>query len=113
MQRKGLALQIVPKYPELSVDKVWSFVKKNKELISYFPDYSENQLPERDFMLAVIGTLKPAILKTLVCQSRAMRSVKNKPNDDEFIEMRAEVKMEIMNVVPQKVKYIHLYHWKF
>ena len=47
----------VPKYVELSVEKLWVFIQEWDDLLEYFPDIDSNKLPERDFMLGVLSTL--------------------------------------------------------
>ena len=39
---------VVPKYKELSVKKIWKFVKDEEDVMVYFSDYKETELPPRD-----------------------------------------------------------------
>ena len=48
----------VPKYAELSAEKLWAFIQEWDGLLEYFPDIDSNKLPERDFMLGVLSTLR-------------------------------------------------------
>ena len=75
-------------------------------MLDYFPDYPAGQKPEREFMFAIIGTIKPEILKTFVQKSRLMRSEATAVNDKECIEIKSSIMIEIMDVVSQKASFI-------
>jgi hypothetical protein len=49
----------MPRYKELGVRPVWSFVKELPDLMEYFPDVGENGVPERSFLWGILGTLRP------------------------------------------------------
>ena len=102
-------LQIVPKYPELSVSTVWKYIKENDELMAYFPDYPDAQLPERDYMFAVISTVYPKASRKLIEQTRINRASECKEMDDDLIEINRELKDEIMRIISQKRKQNLLY----
>ena len=105
MKRSDLALQVVPKYPELSVNKVWKQVKQDPALMEFFPDYQPNQLLERDYLFAIISTKLPRALRELIKESRASRSAaQNEDDDEEIIEIHPEIKVEIMKILTQKRK---------
>ena len=55
-----------PKYKEISVAQIWKFIKEVDELYVYFPDYSESELPEREFLWTIISTLKPDETKAII-----------------------------------------------
>ena len=46
---------IVPKYQELSVDKLLFFVKSVEDLACYFTDYIEKQLSNKKFIFAKLA----------------------------------------------------------
>ena len=48
----------VPKYKELKVQALWNLVKDADEVLSYFPDYTDKQIPEWDFYLKYYQKLK-------------------------------------------------------
>ena len=56
----------MPFYPELSVEKVWPIIKKDSELIKYFPKYSLKHFPNRDYLYTVLSSIRPVEIKTLV-----------------------------------------------
>ena len=45
---------------------MWEYIKEIKEIHQYFPDYTQKQLPERDYLFAVVSTLQSHVLDSLV-----------------------------------------------
>ena len=68
----------VPKYEELSVEKLWAFVQEWPELVEYFPDLDQGKLPERFFIMGALWTLRGEEMKELIKNERENRSVVNK-----------------------------------
>jgi hypothetical protein len=93
---------IAPKYKELSVYKLWPFIKEVDELMLYFPDYEEDEFPERDFLYTVISTLQPDVTKKLIQEAREKRSVHKTEDEEELVELDSEIKKEIFGVMAQK-----------
>ena len=56
----------MPFYPELSVEKVWPIIKKDSELIKYFPKYSLKYSPNRDYLYTVLSSIRPVETKALL-----------------------------------------------
>ena len=50
---KSVTEIIVPKYSELSIERIWPLVQATEDLNLYFPDYSSHQYPYRKFMYAI------------------------------------------------------------
>ena len=48
----------VPRYKELGVKPIWSFVKEIPELLKYFPDLEDDELPDRSFLWGILLTKK-------------------------------------------------------
>ena len=67
----------IPRYKELAVKKVWSYVKDLPELLVYFPDIEEYELPDRLFMWGVVKTLRREALQTILVLARKARSFGN------------------------------------
>ena len=104
LKRHIVVLQVVSKYPELSVSTIWKYIRESKELMEYFPDYPEIQLPERDYMFAVVSTVFPKALRKLIEETRMNRTSKNKEMDNDLIEINKEIKEEIMKIISIKRK---------
>lgn len=92
-------MMIVPRYKELSVGHIWSFIREVDELSEYFPDLEEEQLPDRDFLVAIISTLSPDETKTLVAEARAQRSVQKDQDESNLVKIVPDIKEEIMSAM--------------
>ena len=79
-------------------------VKEWPDLLDYFPDYEANQLPERDFIIRVLSTQRTSEMKELIKEARSHRSLANRKEEDEMIEMAYAAKNEIFDILPQKSK---------
>ena len=102
IRRHQTIMQVVPEYKELSVSQVWKHVKEVPELYKYFPDYTAGQLPNREFMYAVISTTYPKALRSLIEDSRKKRIETHEDDKDELIDIDGEFKNEIMGILTQK-----------
>ena len=83
---------------------LWDLVKEIDDLLEYFPDMKENELPERDYLWWVISTLKYDETKKLVDDARKSRSYEGHTNNDDFIEVDNEIFKEINTIYWQKGK---------
>ena len=92
-----------PKYKELSVGNVWAVVKGIDDIAEYFPDFGENELPDRHFMWDVLNTIKPRTTKKLIDTAIQNRGVDNEEDKDDLIEIAPEYLNELMSVAVQKV----------
>ena len=46
----------IPKYKELGVRPMWGFIKDVPDLVEFFPNLKQNELPDRAFMWGILGT---------------------------------------------------------
>ena len=53
-KQKDISTLEVPRYEELSVPKIWKLVKETEDIYQYFPDYSSKQVPDREYMFAIL-----------------------------------------------------------
>jgi hypothetical protein len=104
-KRHEAVIQVVPKYKELSVQKVWTYVAQNDELIEYFPDLADGQFPERDYLFAIVSTLYPKSLRKLIEEARIHRAKAGDEDDEELIWILPEIKKSIMDIISQKGKF--------
>ena len=96
----------IPNYPELGVKHVWPLVKENNDLLDYFPDYTQSQQPEKEFMYAVLSTLKPDEIRTLVASSVINRAPIEQDDKADLIEVTYELKDSITGLYSMKSKWI-------
>ena len=92
----------VPKYEELSVEKLWAFVQEWPELMEYFPDLEPGKLPERFFIMGILSTLRTGEMKKLIKDARENRSISSRADEDQLVWMTTKVKDEIFDILPQK-----------
>ena len=98
----------IPKYKELKVQAIWDLVKDVDEVFSYFPDYTDNQIPERDFLFKILSTIRTDVIRSMIKHSRDARSVKNHEDEDEFIILKDDLMEEIKEVTIQQSKLLCL-----
>ena len=89
-------------YKELGVSKIWNYILQIKDLIDYFPDYQNNELPEREFMWTVLATLRSEATSSLIEDARKSRSIKNDSDKSNMIAMASEFLAALMNINKQK-----------
>ena len=58
------------RYKELTVEKILVHIKDLPEYNIYFPDYSEDKLPDRDFLIVIISTIDPEVTKSIINEAR-------------------------------------------
>ena len=95
---------IISWYNELKVINIWPLVKEVEKLMSNFLDYEQKQLPDRKFMLSIIGTLIPDELKAMVEGERKSIALKEEKPDDDFMYIENLLDKEISSVMAQKSK---------
>ena len=95
---------MVPRFKELSVQSIWTLVKKSEELIKYFPDYADNQLPDRGYMFAILATLKSEVIRSIIKNARKNRAVQNENNEEELVYITKSMYEEINGVLTQNCK---------
>ena len=93
-----------PRYKELKVGNLWSFVKEIPDLLAYFPDYQDKELPEREFLFTIISTLHPDATKHLIQEARLKRAQPDPATENELIHIHPRIRDEILGVVTQKGK---------
>ena len=81
----------IPRYKELSTKRVWSFVKEIPELLKYFPELSDDELPDRSYMWTVLSTLKMEEWKKLVEEARKARGQNLEESKESLIEVHPEI----------------------
>ena len=96
----------IPNYPELGVKHVWPLVKENNNLLDYFPDYTQSQQPEKEFMYAVLSTLKPDEVRALVASSVMHRAPISQDDKADLIEVTHELKDSISELYSMKSKWM-------
>ena len=90
------------RYNELTVEKIWAHIKDLPEYNIYFPDYSEDKLPDRDFLITIISTLDPEAKKSIIKEAREKRSTTKNKDEGDLVVITMELKQLIKQINPQK-----------
>ena len=104
MKKSKVISLAVPRYKELTVKKIWEMVKDVSEINCYFPDYIDEELPERDYLIAIISTINTEATKVIVSEAREQRWILTSDNLDNLVKITTEFKDEIRQINPQKSK---------
>ena len=95
----------IPDYPELAAKNIWPLVKENSDLLLYFPDLKETQLPEKEFLYGVLCTLMPEAIRELIADGVKNRSPSSQEDKSDLIEVTKDLKDAILNLYSMKSKY--------
>ena len=79
-------------------------VKEYSDLLGYFSDMKEGQTQERDFLFNVLSTLRTKEMRDLVQSARKNRSIPNKSDKEDLIEVHPDIKTKILGMLPMKSK---------
>ena len=77
-------------------------LKNIDEINIYFPHFTSAELPDRDYLIAIISTINPEATKKIVEEARMKRSTCSTNNLDNLVEITPEFKEELRNINPQK-----------
>ena len=97
---------IVPRYNELSFERIWPLAQATEDLNSYFPDYSSHQFPDRKFMYAILGSFRNRLLENIIKEARTQRSISESQEANDFVHIKSTIFKEIKSVLNQKSKNI-------
>ena len=79
----------VPKYDELSVKNVWPMIKKDWNLMHYFPNkMPKDRLPDRDYTFNILNSIRPDYVKKIIDHAHKLRhATTNVDKQAEFIQV--------------------------
>ena len=98
----------IPRYQELRASAIWELVKEVLDLVEYFPELSEGELPDRSFLWGVLGTLRNEAWQELFQNSRKSRSSGVEEVNNEMIETHPTMidkLMKIPNISKDSLKF--------
>ena len=88
----------------MSVKKIWPQFEENKELLKFFPDFNENELPERYNFYVILTTLYEDEVKQLIANARKARAQVKPESREELVEFDPSILKEIERVIEMKSK---------
>ena len=83
---------------------IWNYIKELEDLAIYFPDYSKDQLPEREYMWSIVATLREDATQYLLKTARDNRSVNIQEDKNDLVEVSKTFMKELNQVSKQKCK---------
>ena len=84
--------------------KFWDKIKNIEELVVYFPDLKEHELPERELMLTVVSSIKPKAVRNLILEAQRSREKDCEEKDEDFVEIDPLIFEKIKDSVSIKNK---------
>ena len=54
------------------------------DVLRYFPDLKDNEIPDRQYMWKILNTLKPFATKELISNAQKNQSIENEDNIDDL-----------------------------
>ncbi len=76
IHKKDLSVvdKAIPRFAELSVKYFWPMIKKDRvDLMRFFPDYSEKQLPDKTYLFNILNTEDSGSFESVLAQSKLFR----------------------------------------
>ena len=92
----------------MATKNIWPLIKDNPDLLSYFPDLKDSQIPEKEFLFGIFCTLKPDAVREIIATGMKNRSPNEQEDKDNLIEITEELMDSIMNLYSMK----SMYPWK-
>ena len=86
---------------------MWNLIKVNDEIMEYFPEYEDNQLPERTFMFTILCTLKGDTMKNTIKTARTNRSANLIEDEMNLISINSILKDELFSLPILKSIHLH------
>ena len=96
---------IVPHYKELSISKIWNIIKEVDEIMIYFPNYKQNEKPEKSYPIAVINTINPEATKEIVANARELRLIAVTDKQENLVKLTSEMRQTISSFSLLKVSF--------
>ena len=84
---------------------VYPKLKTNPILMKYVPDSEGSNYPDKEYFYTVLATTYPIETKDLVKQARSNRAITAAHKEKLMVEIKEDIKNEIMAVLTQKCKY--------
>ena len=58
LKKENVVYLDVPRYKEYSVHNIWHLFYEASDLAQYFPTFQPNQTPDRNYLFAILATLR-------------------------------------------------------
>ena len=81
-------------------------IKEVPDLMRFYPDYKDNQRPDRKYMFQILTTMRYNEVYNMLQNSRKNRALEENPSEEEFVYIKANLLKEIESVMTQRSKHI-------
>ena len=78
----------VPNDAEIQTKILWDKVKNDRDITRYLPDYSEKKVPNRQFLVDIINTIYPGVIKQIVIELRKQKVKKREAKLKKYVLVR-------------------------
>ena len=91
----------VPMYDELAVQKIWPYIKEDREMMRFFPDkLPKGRLPDREYFWNVVNTVNEPYVTQLTKHANELRNAASKQQEAEKVVEVTEEWWDKLNAVP-------------
>ena len=105
MKKRNLIELYIPRFREIAIEKIWPMIKDVQDLMVYFPDYKDNQMPDRNYMFQILTTMRYEQVSNMLMNARKNRALQEKVDDNELVFVNKEMMKEIESRMAQKCKF--------
>ena len=103
LKQKDVVIIGIPKYEELSIKNIWPLLKDNDDLLEYFLNYSDKQVPDSDFKFSLLWSFWFNVIQKMVDDAgKKNRALESNENENQFVYIQNDIFNEISNVLAQK-----------
>ena len=83
---------------------MWSIIKENQDLMAYFSDQWDLQVPEKKFLYGILCTIRPDEVREIIAARVKNRSPVEKEDKGDLIKVTKDMKDSIMTLFAMKSK---------
>ena len=87
----------VPQDSEIKTSILWSKVKNDQDIVKYMPDYTQKKTPNRQYLIDIINTIHPGVMKLLVLQLRAKKVKKREAKMKKYVIVKKSFAKKLKN----------------
>ncbi len=87
----------VPQDSEIKTSILWSKVKNDQDIVKYMPDYTQKKTPNRQYLIDIINTIHPGVMKLLVLQLRAKKVKKREAKMKKYVIVKKSFAQKLKN----------------
>ena len=98
LKQADVKMILILRYKELAVKNVWGYIKELPDLLEYFQEIEDEELPDHSFMWGVIGILRREAWQKMLKDARKARSLGIDEPKDNLVEIHPQILEELLAV---------------